>query len=35
MNDILNESIVVKEDENIEPEIDEVDYLFDKVIKDC
>ena len=35
MNGILNECDIVKEYEFIQPEIDEVDYLFDKVNKDC
>ena len=35
MNGILNQSPVVKEYEFIKPEIDEVDYLLDKVIEDC
>ena len=35
MNGILNEITVVKEYEFIRPEIDEVDYLLDKIMKDC
>ena len=35
MNDILEESFIVKEYEFVEPEIDEVDYLLDKVVKEC
>ena len=35
MNDIINEKAIVEEYEFIKPEFDEVDYLLDKVIKDC
>ena len=35
MNGKLNESDVTKEYEFIKPETNEVDYLLDKVIKDC
>ena len=35
MNGILNQSTVVKQYELIDPLIDEVDYLLDKVKKDC
>ena len=35
LNGILNESTFVKEYEKIEPENDEVDYILDKVIRDC
>ena len=31
----MKEIAIVKEYEFIKPEIDEVDYLLDKVIKDC
>ena len=31
----MNQSTVVKEHEFIDPDIDEVDYLLDKVIKHC
>ena len=35
MNGILNESKIVKEYESNKPEVDEVEYLLDKVNKDC
>ena len=35
MNGILNECDNVEEYEVIKPEFDEVEYLFDKVNKDC
>ena len=35
MNGILNESNIVKEYDFNKPEIDEVDYGLDKVIKNC
>ena len=35
LNGIMNESNNVKGIEFIKPEIDEVDYVLDKVIKDC
>ena len=35
MNGILNQSTVVKEYEFNNADIDEVDYLLDKIIKDC
>ena len=35
MNDIMNESSIVKEYDFIKPEIDEVVYLLDKVIEVC
>ena len=31
----MNENNVVKENEFINPDIDEVDYLLEKIIKDC
>ena len=35
MNDVMNENNILKQHEFIKPEIDEVDFLLDKVIKDC
>ena len=35
MNGILNESTVVKEHDFNEPDIQEIDYLLDDIIKDC
>ena len=35
MNDILNQSTVVEKYVLFNPDNDEVDYLLDKVVKDC
>ena len=35
MNGILNESTVAEEYDFIKPDIQEIEYLFDDILKDC